>query len=104
MPTFTYKEVGAAGVAFVQSMGSRKPGRYFGAVERLIRYPGSSVGETLQDLDANGFDYAGQHWTLYTFDPDLYVGDTLRAALEEYGDQREADAAAKKAKRRGGRA
>lgn len=100
MPTFTHTEVGLPGVAFVQSMGSRKPGRYFGAVERIIRYPGSSVGEVLQDLDANGFDYQGAHHTLYTFDPDTYVGVALRAALEEYGDAREADAAAKKAKRK----
>ena len=100
MPTFTHKGICAAGVAFVQAMGSRKPGRYFRAVDTIIRYPGSSVGEVLQDLDANGFDYAGQHWTLYTFDPDTYVGDALRAALEEYGDAREAATAAKLAKRK----
>lgn len=100
MPKFSHKEIGLPGVAFVQAMGSRFPGRYFGAVERIISYPGSSVGEVLQDLDANGLDYGGQHYTLYTFDPDVYAGPALRAALEEYGDAREADAAAKKARRK----
>jgi len=100
MPKFKFSEVGLPGVAFLQAMGSRQPGRYFRAVDALVSYAGSSVGEVLQDLDANGFDYAGQHWTLYTFDPDTYVGDALRAALEEYGDAREAATAAKLAKRK----
>lgn len=101
MPKFKHSEIGDAGVAFVYAMGSRQPGRYFRAVDSIINYPGSSVGEVLQHLDANGFEYAGHHWTLYTFDPDTYTGAALRAALEEYGDAREAEIAAKKAKRRG---
>lgn len=103
MKKVDYKEIGREGVAFLQSMGSRNPGRYFRAVEVLVSYGGTTVGEVLQDLDANGFEYNGQHWSLYTFDPDTYRGEALRAALEEYGDAREAELAAKQAKRRAGR-
>lgn len=116
MPKFRYQEIGDEGVAFVQQMGSRNVGRYFRAVDTLISYTPFTVGEILQHLDANGIGQGatykgdgvppavhGRH--LHSYDPDTYTGSAaLRAALEEYGDQREAELAAKAARRKRGRA
>lgn len=100
MPKFTYQEIGREGLAFLHGMAMRQPGRYFRAESDMVNYPGTSVGEALQDLDANGLEVGGAHFTLYTYDPDSYPEGMLRAALEEYGDRREADLAAKRARRR----
>lgn len=100
MPKFKFSEIGPAGVTFLRASGSRN-NRYFGADEALVSYTGSSHGEELQHIDANGFEYKGQFYTLYTFDPDLYEGATLRAALEDYAVAREAAIAARRARRRG---
>lgn len=112
MPKFRYSEIGDEGVAFVQMMGSKYPGRYFRAVEMIISYAPYTVGEVLQHLDANGIGQGatykgdgippatqGRH--LYSYDPNTYNGSAaLAAALEEYGDAREAELAAKKARRK----
>jgi len=112
MPKFRYQAIGDEGVAFLQMMGSKQPGRYFRAVEMLVSYAPFSVGEVLQHLDANGVGAGatykgdgvppathGRH--LYSYDPDSYAGSAaLRAALEEYGDLREAEMKAKAARRK----
>lgn len=92
MAKFAYSDIGDDGVRFLFAMGSRRPGRYFRAVDALVHYGSKSVAEVLQNLDAAG--------GLYQYDPDSYTGAPLRAALEQYGDAREAELAAKAARRK----
>lgn len=89
MPKFSYNEIGDEGVAFLHIMGSQKPARYWRAVEGLVNYGGTSFGQVIQNIDANGIQPGGRH--LYSYDPATYAGSALRAALEDYGDAREAE-------------
>lgn len=87
-----FSEIGDNGVRYLFTMGGRNPVRYFGAADRIVTYGNTSFAEVIQRLDAEG--------GLYQFDPASYTNQTVIAALEQYGDDRQAELAAKAAKRK----
>jgi hypothetical protein len=101
MPKFKLQEIGDEGLLFLHRMGSDKPARYYRATLDLVSYPGgASFGSEIARIENNGVQTAAGHCSFHQYDPARYVGDALRAALEEYGDAREAATAAKLAKRK----
>lgn len=105
MLKFRLAAIGDEGLLFLHRMGSNRPARYFRATLDLVIYPaGASFGSEIARIENNGVMTANGHVSFHQYDPDQYQGDALRAALEEYGDAREAATAAKLEKRKAGRA
>lgn len=101
MPKFKLAEIGDEGLLFLHRMGSQKPARYFRATLDLVAYPaGSSFGTEIARIENDGVQTANGHCSFHQYDPDNYRGTMLRSALEVYGDQREAELAAKVARRK----